>query len=77
MTTGAQGATDIKWRQGKYDITDNRSPDLIYITRQLKMAWNQLHVTQRKAEVMCTICFEELALYKAEDSGTTQGGELK
>ena len=27
--------------------------------------------------MLCTISFEELALYKAEESGTTQGGELK
>ena len=52
-------------------IKDTGSKDRQYIKIQLKLAWQALHNTQKKADILRTTHLEDLANYKAEQEGST------
>ena len=68
---------DLYLKQTRLSITDTRSQDRQYIKQELKLARQALHNIQKKADIMRTTHLEDLAIYKAENSGTTASVEIR
>ena len=58
-------------------ITDTGSGDHQYTKLQLKLTWQELHSTQYKSDALRTTHVEDLATYKAEQTGTSTCSELQ
>ena len=58
-------------------IKDTGSGDRQHIKLQLKLAWQALHQTQKHSDALRSTHLEDLATYKAEQTGTATSLELK
>ena len=57
-------------------IEDSGDTGLDYINTRLRIAWKELHETQKRAGILRETHLEELAAYKGEADGTTAAREL-
>ena len=58
-------------------IQDSGEEDLEYINWKLRLAWKELHETQKSAGILRLTHLEELAIHKGEAEGASAVKELK
>ena len=76
MAAGDKDIGNLALRKKQYNIQDTGSNNKQYINLALKRAWKGLYHTQKKADIMRKTYLEELANYKAETQGTSEGLEM-
>ena len=68
---------DTTERQKQLGINDSGSQEADYINKQLRLAWSELHQTQKRAGLLRQTHLEDLATYRGEEGNTNAAKELK